>query len=104
MLNLDTKKVQVSRNIRFFLKQRLGFVESNDSTAPNFTPTDDVERGPNSEHVDISLSLYLFDERLETTQHSNNSSSSNLTSTTGEDESLASYKDLTDIYNTCSLH
>lgn len=98
----ESKKVRVSRDVQFVENKGWDWVNSCDSTATVCATNADVVDKVVGNQAAIPQPSDEVDERLEISQPQTNWSPNIQTESTGEDDSLIRYRDITDIYNSSS--
>lgn len=101
MIDPDTGKVQVSRDVKFFENKSFDWGRDADSNTTIFAAPTNVEIHSNDHLMFESSPSNPTDERRAISLDTNSYSSPLNTATTEDDEAPVRYRDLSDIYNTC---
>lgn len=86
VLDANTERVHINRDVHFFENKGWDLVKAVDSTATNFAPPNDVEGDLDNYQMESSLPSDSRDEQLEIVQDLNDSSIGNSMSMTGDNE------------------
>lgn len=103
IIDLDSMRVHISRDIRFFEEKPWNWSSVADSDALNYEPSREEGVTNSNEEVEVSSPFDQSDRRLNVLQETSLHQDAE-TSITGEDGGAPMrYRKITDIYNSCSL-